>query len=416
MGSIVRFRGTIDSQIGSRSAPGDGQEKSEIRIPQEKVSEVRSWVIHKDENIIVLNKPANLAVQGGSGIKESMDELCAALKYEKSVMPKLVHRLDRGASGILVLARDRPTAQALTKKFEKHDIQKLYWAVCIGVPKRLAGGIKVGLRKEIISGEDSERVVVVDMGEDGNNAPQNDKSVKPSHSRYHTIAHTHKSVSLLALRPRTGRTHQLRVHCADVLGTPIFGDYKYGPGVPEHLQELLGQDTPKNGMNLHLHAREIAFNHPSTNKPVHFVAPVPKHFKETMAHFEYHLMTDSSPYSTLSADEKALKPYEFVFKEGQLKQKLRINKLSKTDEFKKKKGREHAVREKLASAPKRERARLQQLKRSGELTLKSFKPNKPASKGRKGSSGVKGTKKNQGLKGSRSVGGGRGSSRSTSRR
>lgn len=380
----MRLRGTIDSFDGvARPNSHDPLEKPEIKLPKEKIEEVRSWVIHKDEQILVVNKPANLAVQGGTGIKESMDELCAALKYEKSVMPKLVHRLDRGASGLLVLARDRPTAQALTKKFERHDISKLYWAVCIGVPKRLAGSVKVGLRKEIMSGEDSERVVVVDLDEAAQSG--SDKSVKPSHSRYNTIAHTHKSMSLLALRPRTGRTHQLRVHCADVLKSPIFGDYKYGSGVPDHLQELLGSDAPKHGVPLHLHAREIAFKHPSSDKLVHFTAPLPKHFKDTMAHFDYQLLTDSSPHATLTPEERELKPYEFTFKEGKLKQKLRVNKLSKTDEYKKTKRREHAVKEKLQTASKGSRARLQNLKKSGELTLKSFRTPRKQSSTRKGS-------------------------------
>lgn len=388
LGSIVRLRGTIDSYDGMRPSGKDEVESTQVNLPKDKIDEVRSWVIHKDDNIIVLNKPANLAVQGGSGIKESIDDLAVALKYEKTIVPKLVHRLDRGASGLLVLARDRPTAQALTKRFEKHDISKLYWAVCIGVPKRLAGSVKVGLRKEIISGEDSERVVVVELPSEGE-APSQDKSVKPSHSRYHTVAHTHKSMSLLALRPRTGRTHQLRVHCADVLHTPIFGDYKYGKGVPDHLHELLGTDAPKHGVPLHLHAREIAFKHPGTEKFVHFVAPVPKHFKETMNHFDYHLMTGDSPYATLSQEEKQLEPYEYTFKEGKLKQKLRLNKLAKTDEYKKEKRREHAVREKLETASKGNRARLQKLKQSGELTLKSFKPKSKPSSSYKGSRGPK---------------------------
>lgn len=405
----MRLRGTIDILNNSKHVRGsNGDEKPVLSLSREKVEEVRSWVIHKDDNIIVVNKPANLAVQKGSKISDSMDGLCAALKYEKEVTPKLVHRLDRGASGLLILARDRPTAQVLTKQFQGQNVQKLYWALCINVPKRLAGTVRVGLRKENSSDEDSERVVVVDtlnsVGDEEADSSSKDSSIKMSSTRYHTIAHTYKSMSLLALRPKTGRTHQLRVHCSSVLRTPILGDYKYGPGLPEHLQELLADENQKSskndfesdssktstrekpspiayelekvrsGLNLHLHAREIAFEHPATKKPVHYVAPVPPHFMQTMRHFEYNLMTGDSPYSSLSAEERKLTPVEFTFKEGKLKQKLRLNKLQKTDEWKRERRRDFAMREKLQNAPKRDRPRLNKLKKEGQLTLKSFKP------------------------------------------
>jgi len=385
---MVRLKGPIDRL----SMPAES--RPVLNLPKEKVEEVRSWILHKDENIIVLNKPANVAVQGGTGIRESIDDLCTALQFGKPNPPRLVHRLDQGASGILVLARDRPTAQTLTRKFSSQDINKLYWAVCIGAPKRLAGSVRVGLKKQRLAGEDSERVFVVESSSSSNNdepmdAYRHNEDVKQSHSRYHTIAHTHDVVSLLALRPRTGRTHQLRVHCAQVLGTPIFGDYKYGPGCPESLSDLLNADeqregalkkTPRSdrvsatdGVRMHLHAREIAFHHPETGKPVHFVAPVPKHMMSTMKHFDYHILADSSPHATLSPEEKELQPYEFNFKEGKLKQKLRLNKLKKSPTWQKEKRRDYAAREKLTAAPKSARARLSNEKKKGTLSLKSFR-------------------------------------------
>lgn len=376
VGSIVRIKGQLDRHEGKDEHGEDGKKRN--LLSAEQTALVQSWVLHKDDAIIILNKPSNWAVQGGTGIRQSIDDVLGALSYEKATTPKLVHRLDQGASGLLVLARDRKVAQALTKDFASHNVNKLYWAICGGTPKRLAGTIKVGLRKQRLSGDDSERVYVVEQSDAQgvSHSPfenGNGDDVKPSHSKYHTIAHTRNAISMLALRPRTGRTHQLRVHCAQVLGAPILGDYKYGPGCPVQLRDFLDLPVSGDGLNLHLHSREIAFNHPLTGKPMHFVAPPPDHMQSTMKQLDYQLLLESSPYSTLSAEERQMKPYEFKFTEGTLSQKLRVNKLSKSEDYQKEIRRKHAIREKLAAAPKALRSRLAKQKSEGKLRISSFK-------------------------------------------
>jgi hypothetical protein len=188
----------------------------------------------------------------------------------------------------------------------------------------------------------------------------------------------------------------------------MFGDYKYGPGCPETMKDMMLDEfgtgpahssssskksakdngivfAERSGIDLHLHAREIAFRHPKTREPVHFTAPVPSNFMRTMKHFDYNLMLNDNAHSTLLPEERLMKPYEFNFKEGKLKQKLRLNKLANTTEYQKERRREHALRENAQSAPKRLRARLSQHKSAGKLSFSSFKPKpKPKSYKKKG--------------------------------
>jgi 23S rRNA pseudouridine955/2504/2580 synthase len=179
----------------------------------------------------VLNKPADLAVQGGSGIKQSLaNYLPALMKPGAETVPMLVHRLDQHASGILVLARTKDAARKLSKSWEQHDIRKLYWAVTIGVPKKLAGnlktkmvrvsdasGVKVSLLKEEkperkTKGKKSSRrqVEADELSPSFSSSKLSPEEVKVGISNYHTLAHSGDLISLMALRPRTGRTHQLR--------------------------------------------------------------------------------------------------------------------------------------------------------------------------------------------------------------
>lgn len=291
-------------------------------LTKEQINTVQSWVLFKDDHIIVINKPHNLAVQGGTGVDISLVDYLEALKYEYEEAPVLVHRLDQGASGILVLARDKTTARNLQLAWTKHEVKKLYWAVVIGTPNRLSGNISTRMAK--VNENNVEKIVVVAEDED---IDESDLKTKYTVSRYHTIAHISDVVSLLALRPKTGRKHQLRVHCASILKTPILGDYKYGIGFPFSFASII----QRGDIGLHLHAKEIAFRHPITRKPLFFETDMPEHFNATIKDFGgFRFDEKQMAFSTLSRDERLLKKTEWSFKENPRSMKKRLRNLQKT--------------------------------------------------------------------------------------
>lgn len=195
--------------------------------------ELDGMLLYKDEDVFVFNKPRGLSVQGGSGIKKSLDQMLEAYVHSKKGRPKLVHRLDRDTSGVILVARTAAMARKLTEDFKEKTIEKTYHASVVGKPKKKQGIIDFPLKKVRRSGEEK-----VEVAEDGQEAV----------THYRTLDFR-KGISMLELKPITGRMHQLRVHCL-ALGTPIVGDKKYG-----------GDKAMKDGMpkHLHLHAFEIAF-------------------------------------------------------------------------------------------------------------------------------------------------------------
>jgi 23S rRNA pseudouridine955/2504/2580 synthase len=195
---------------------------------------LRRLILVEDQALIVLNKPEGLAVQGGTGTRRHIDGMLAALATDGE-RPRLVHRLDRDTSGILVVAKTAAAAASLTRAFRQHKVDKLYWALVVGRPALADGIIDQPLAKQ--GGAGRERV-------------EPDEAGRSARTAYRTVARAGKIASWLAMQPLTGRTHQLRAHCA-VLGTPILGDRKYGEhglsGAPEGLM---------------LQAREIRLPHP----------------------------------------------------------------------------------------------------------------------------------------------------------
>jgi 23S rRNA pseudouridine955/2504/2580 synthase len=238
---------------------------------------VQRAVVHRDADLIVLNKPAGLAVQGGTNTERHLDQMLDALRFESAERPRLVHRLDRDTSGVLVLARSAASAAKLAQAFRDKRTRKIYWAAVAGLPKPRAGRIDQALAK--LPGPAGERV-----------APDEDEG-KRAVTYYRTVAHAGAKIAWLALQPVTGRTHQLRVHCVS-LGTPILGDGKYGgaaahpPGVP-------------NARQVHLHARAVALPHPSGGELV-ITAPLPPHMKETWAFFGFDESEERDPFMGLA--------------------------------------------------------------------------------------------------------------------
>ncbi len=217
-------------------------------------------VLHDDAQVIAFDKPAGLAVQGGSGVEESLEDMLHA--YARPNKPlKLVHRLDRETSGVIVAAKNRTSAAALSKAFAARDAIKTYLAiVCGGAPNPEAGLIDVALKKVSQKGVDLMRAARA--GEPG---------AQGARTRYRTLASS-KNAALVALLPETGRMHQLRAHMAHI-GRPIAGDGKYGG-----LFAIGGTEIP----GLMLHAFSLAVPHPKGGT-LNLTAQPPAPFRETAA-------------------------------------------------------------------------------------------------------------------------------------
>ncbi len=224
-----------------------------LKIDPERIEALQAAVLHKDDAVIVLNKPPGLATQGGTGLNEHLDGLLDYLRFEAAERPRLVHRLDKDTSGVLVLARTAKAAAKLTAALRKREAHKLYWALVTGVPTPRQGKIDMPLAK--LPGPLGERMA---------GDPDAGKSAI---TLYRTVATAGRRAAWLAMAPVTGRTHQLRVHAA-FINTPIAGDGKYGDAE----KQLTGGISRK----LHLHARALRLQHPDGDI-FQVRAPMPPH-------------------------------------------------------------------------------------------------------------------------------------------
>ncbi len=238
-----------------RLPPLDNEAKDVIETMVTKRDEmyIQDMVIYKDKNIIAINKPSGLAVQGGTDTIRHVDGLLDGLKYEYDERPKLVHRIDKNTSGVLVLARTRKAAEELTKAFKEHTLKKSYLALVRGCLDKKCGEIKAPLEK--IEG----RVHVSNEG-------------KPAITEYEVIDNVSDKVALVMASPLTGRTHQIRAHL-EYMEAPIWGDDKY-----------FGQIREKSSLianKLHLHAYQIDLSALYGKKAI-IKASLPDYYKESL--------------------------------------------------------------------------------------------------------------------------------------
>jgi 23S rRNA pseudouridine955/2504/2580 synthase len=226
-----------------------------------------SIALYEDDDLLVLNKPSGIAVQGGTKTPHHIDRLLEGMGDGPETRPRLVHRLDRDTSGVLVIAKRRAVAAKLGKAFQTRSVRKIYWALVHGVPKPPQGKIEAALVKA--SGPDGDRVRKARPGEQDR--------AQSAVTHYAVVDRAGQGVAFVSLKPVTGRQHQLRAHMA-ILGHPILGDEKYPSGA-----ELPVGVADK----LHLHARRISFPHPSGEGTVDVTAPLPEHMQQSFALFGF---------------------------------------------------------------------------------------------------------------------------------
>ena len=267
---------------GKRAAPGDRLETGQsLRVPpaepapaegpgarpkrvidplsEDEAAFVREMVLAKGRDWFMLNKPPGLATQGGTKTVQHLDRLLDGLADEGGQRPKLVHRLDKDTSGVLLVARSARAAGHFAKAFAGRTARKVYWALITGVPSAEEGLIDAPLAKQPGTGGEKMHV--------------DEENGLPARTRYRLVDRAGNRAAWVELQPLTGRTHQLRAHMA-AIGHPIVGDAKYG-GAEAFLTGGISR-------KLHLHARRLKVEG-LDGKPIDQTAELPSHFEESLA-------------------------------------------------------------------------------------------------------------------------------------
>ena len=228
----------IDDKISISSEYRNLKKEKKYHFNRNSKKEIDEMIIYQDDELLILNKPPGIAVQGGTKIKKSIDTL---LKSSfKSLKTRLVHRLDKDTSGILIIALNRQIADHMSYLFREKEITKNYWALNVGKLKIGKGTINKEIKKK------------------------NSKTYYEALTEYNNYMKINNNLNFIIFKPITGRNHQIRIHSKE-LGIPILGDKRYGNV----------EDSEK----LHLHSRSVEFCHPNGNK-MFFEAELPKHMRE----------------------------------------------------------------------------------------------------------------------------------------
>ena len=228
----------INDQISISSEYRNLKKEKEYHFDINSKREIDEMIIYQDDEILILNKPSGIAVQGGTKIKKSIDTLLRS--SFKSVKTRLVHRLDKDTSGILIIALNRQIADHMSYLFREKKIIKNYWALNVGKLKKGKGVINKEIKKK------------------------NSKTYDKALTKYYNYMTIKDNLNFLVFQPITGRNHQIRIHSKE-LGIPILGDKRYG--------------NVEDDEKLHLHSRSVEFYHPNGSK-MFFEAELPKHMKE----------------------------------------------------------------------------------------------------------------------------------------
>ena len=232
-------------------------------------------VIFKDKHLIALNKPEGLASQGGSSQgTRHVDSYKSTLQFDAKDSPRLIHRLDKETSGILLLARDVKTASTFATLFRDKQVEKIYWALVEGVPKKEKGILESYIGDVDIWKPRSNLGLI-----EQKKSRQYNNNKKKALTFYQVIEKIGSKYAWLELKPITGRTHQLRIHCS-ALGNPIVGDRKY-----KNSEDKNSHDLPYSFKKLFLHARCVTFIHPISKKTIEIEAPLPEHMGSVWKHF-----------------------------------------------------------------------------------------------------------------------------------
>ena len=258
-GQMVRVPPAVLGEAKARPSvkPPPGLSKADRTL-------IEKMILYEDDEVLVLNKPFGLAVQGGTGTRRHIDGLLAGMSDRFGARPRLVHRLDRDTTGVLLVAKTRAAAATLGEVFRSRAAKKTYWALVKGVPRPAQGKVEAALVKA--SGPEGDHVRKAEAGEQ--------ERAMHATTHYAVIERVANKAAWMSLKPVTGRQHQLRAHM-DMIGHPIIGDAKY-PSAPIF-------DDEEIGAKLHLHARRLVIPHPTGKGVIDVTAPLPEHMRRTWA-------------------------------------------------------------------------------------------------------------------------------------
>ena len=275
-----RVKGDVKLSTGQevRIPPIEAKAKPEKKPLSSKDSAfIKSLVIYDDGDVLAINKPAGLATQGGGDEKRHIDGMLEGLKDRKGLVPRLVHRLDKDTSGVLLLARSAAAVRELGHMFKGRDIKKTYLAITMPAPEPNEGTIKAPIGK--VKGPIKDKMMI-DESDDG----------KKAATEFIVVERAAQQAAFVAFRPLTGRTHQIRVHAASILEAPILGDGKYGGA-------LTDDDELAAAQRLHLHAWRVSLHHPLKPKQIlEITAPLPDDLKKSWKAFGFDANLNDDPF------------------------------------------------------------------------------------------------------------------------